>query len=255
MTLRSFTRGLIAAATITGVSAVGAQGDIRSATLDNIFLGLDADRSGKIERSEVSLQANMLVATLFFQADADGDGHVSHDEARAAVARRPEVWRVITAVRGEPIDSLLEFESISAGLARIWIECGVDALFATVDRDGDGAISRVELGAGADLLESRIGTFAFLSADNDRNGVIDRAELDNAMEEVSLEVFRAVDGDEDGKLTPEEFSTMTRLLGSWVSLAHSVTIPSATTPEMAERMRAWRLLPEDETHDDPDRCR
>lgn len=158
MASRRFTQGLVALATMAAASVAGAQGREGAILLDRAFFGLDADQSGKIERSEAREQLNMLVGALFFRADADGDGVVTAEEARASSASMPGLSQAFGAVSGhltgEELDALdarigMDWSaSISAAQAREVTDRAVDALFDTVDRDGDGALSRLEIQAG-----------------------------------------------------------------------------------------------------------
>ncbi|MDI1476615.1 EF-hand domain-containing protein [Polyangium sp. y55x31] len=256
MAARRFTQGIVALGVIAAASVAGAQeqrgegGDI----LDRAFVGLDANQDGRIERSEAESQLNMLVGAVFFQADTDGDGVVSADEAREASASMPALSRVLGAVTGqmtgESIDALEARigvtwgESISAAQAREASERAVDALFGAVDKDGDGTISRRELHEGAAAFAARMATSAFEKADTNESGTLDESEFEAAMLVPARAAFAAADENEDGELTPEEAQAATALLGSWVSLVPAAAGQTqGTSPELERRMRE-RMRPE-----------
>lgn len=255
MAARRFTQGLVALGVSAAASVAGAQGQREEGgdLLDRAFVGLDANQDGKIERSEAETQLNMLVGAVFFQADADGDGVVSADEARDVAASMPALSRVLGAVTGqmsgESIDALEARigvtwgESISAAQAREATERAVDALFGAVDKDGDGAISRRELHEGAAAFAARMATNAFEKADANGSGTLDASEFEAAMLVPARAAFAAADVNEDGELTPDEARAATALLGSWVSLVPAAGQPQGASPELERRMRE-RMRPE-----------
>jgi Ca2+-binding EF-hand superfamily protein len=106
-----------------------------------IFDRLDADSSGEVSLAEITAAKERQ----FARADADGDGLVTEAEL-AAIRER------------------------MARIARLGGD-GMTERARTLDRDGDGALSRVEFSATSPLLTL---------IDADGNGAISRAELERA---------------------------------------------------------------------------
>ncbi|MDI1448288.1 EF-hand domain-containing protein [Polyangium sp. 6x1] len=256
MAARRFTQGIVALATIAATSVAGAEEapeEQGAVLLDRAFFGLDADQNGRIEREEAMTQLNMLVGAVFFRADADGDGVVSTDEAREASASMPALSRALGAVMGQMTgESLDAFEarlgvdfgaSISAAQAHEATARAVDALFSTVDQDGDGGISRRELHEGAAAFAARMATSAFEKADANGDGTLDASEFEAAVRVPTRAAFAAADENDDGQLTPDEARAATALLGGWVSLVPGAAGQPQTSPELERRMRE-RMRPE-----------
>ena len=111
----------------------------------NVFAEQDADGNGEIDPSEVVAFDERMFAT----ADANTDGLLSEEEF------------VVTDMGGAAYarerDQLAEYEDTKR------------ALFASLDRSGDGALSRAELLAG--IFES------FRAADADENARISDSEF------------------------------------------------------------------------------
>lgn len=113
------------------------------ADLDLVFKRLDADANGRISQAEVTAAKSRQ----FARADRDGDGQVTPDE-RAAIRARLDRGQGAMDGAAERLDtdgsgslSLSEFTARAP-------------MFALLDIDGDGALSRAEAERARAILQN-----------------------------------------------------------------------------------------------------
>jgi Ca2+-binding EF-hand superfamily protein len=189
-----------------------------------LFKLADENNDGQISQKEAVDAGNLLVGGFFFRADTNGDGVLSKDEARAArdafLAQHP-IMRVFLeknqpamATPGSPAANAQQaFEALvdtnhdgnlQASEVRQAVQTGVQALFATADTNRDGQLSPTEVNAAVIGAANAAAQAAFAAADTDRNGQISQAEFDKAIVEPANAIFRAMDTNNDGQISPQE---------------------------------------------------
>lgn len=190
-----------------------------------LFKLADENNDGQISQKEAVDAGNLLVGGFFFRADANGDGVLSKDEARQArdafLAQHP-MMRVfleknqgaVAATPGSPAANAQQaFEALvdtnrdgnlQAMEVRQAVQTGVSALFATADTNRDGLLSPTEVNAALIGAANAAAQAAFAAADADRNGQISQAEFDKAIVEPANAIFRAMDTNNDGQISPQE---------------------------------------------------
>ncbi|KAG2449306.1 hypothetical protein HYH02_005462 [Chlamydomonas schloesseri] len=160
-------------------------------TRRGVLLGLGAGLVGLVSsaNSAQAAQLSDLVKPLVVSMDANGDGVLSVDEVRGAIQRssgqaapRQIVVEDVMAPVDFNNDGEVSVDEFSRGMA---LELGVDERWMRVmERDGGAGVSREELAAGLGDL-GRNGTevlrVAFEMADQDRNGRLNAAEAQRAM--------------------------------------------------------------------------
>lgn len=127
----------------------GARGEARGAAM--MFDRLDADGDGVITRAEIEAARLARAAEM----DADGDGTITREEfvawhaARAAERAERRAGRMFDRVAGPDAEGIAPEQMLREGR--------IDRMFARLDTDGDGAISREEFEAGAARMRDRRG--------------------------------------------------------------------------------------------------
>lgn len=212
-------------------------GDIQD-TAKMLFKAADTNNDGLISQKEAVDAGNLIVGGFFFRADANGDGKVSKeegDQARENLLNQRPILRFVfqraeqeTAAQGTKpeidqagrnimaaVDTNRD-GSLDATELRQAVNTGVQSLFLTADRNGDGQISPAELN-GAAVEVGRAGLqAAFQTADLDKNGAVSREEFDKAVVNPAHVVFRVMDANNDGQLSREELQSGVRILVSEV---------------------------------------
>jgi Ca2+-binding EF-hand superfamily protein len=190
-----------------------------------LFKMADENNDGQISQKEAVDAGNLLVGGFFFRADANGDGVLSKDEVRQArdsfLADHP-LMRIlvqknqaaVAATPGSPaanaeqmFETLVDTNhdgNLQAGEVRQIVQTGVTALFASADTNRDGQLSPTEVNAALIGMANAAAQTAFNAADIDRNGQISQAEFDKAIVEPANAIFRAMDVNNDGQISPQE---------------------------------------------------
>ncbi|KAG2433413.1 hypothetical protein HXX76_008471 [Chlamydomonas incerta] len=160
-------------------------------TRRGLLLGLGASLAGLVSsaNSAQAAQLSDLVKPLVVSMDANGDGVLSVDEVRGAIQRssgqaapRQIVVEDVMAPVDFNNDGEVSVDEFSRGMA---LELGVDERWMRLmERDGGAGVSRAELAAGlGDLGRNgeEVLRVAFDMADQDRDGRLNAAEAQRAM--------------------------------------------------------------------------
>lgn len=128
---------LILAGAAVEVSAAGPDEILRHAPPRPTFEELDADGDGQVTRAEMEAHRK----ARFAEADANGDGEIARDELSAWMDKRR------AEARERMLDRMIGHRDIdgdgSLSLDEMAGESGTE-MFARIDGDGDGAISKGE---------------------------------------------------------------------------------------------------------------
>jgi Ca2+-binding EF-hand superfamily protein len=214
--------------TTTSTARAGGEGPI-DAIQDAgklVFKLVDENNDGQISQQEAVDAGNLMVGGFFFRADANGDGVVSKDEMKAAqdsfLAQRPLLRYIVaknqnvqgaippgspTATAAQGMQALIDTNNdgqLQASELRQFVQTTVAAVFATSDTNRDGLLSPTEVNAAIVGMANAAQTAAFQAADLDRNGQVSMAEFDKAIIEPGHAIFRAVDVNNDGQISPQE---------------------------------------------------
>jgi len=189
-----------------------------------LFKLVDENNDGQISQKEAVDAGNLMVGGFFFRADANGDGVLTKDEARAArdafLAQHP-LFRVLVeknqnvqpasgspaANANQTFEALVDTNrdgNLQASEVRQFVATTVTAIFASADTNRDGSLSPLEVNAAIVGAANSMATAAFQAADLDRNGQISQAEFDKAITEPAHAIFRAMDVNNDGQISPDE---------------------------------------------------
>jgi len=209
-----------------------------------VFKLADENNDGQISQKEAIDAGNLAVGGFFFRADANGDGVLSKDEAKQArdqfLAQNP-LLRVVLAKNpglqaaangnvpaGTPagnaaqaFETLLDANNdgqLQATEVRTIVQTTVTALFATADTDRNGGLSPTEVNAAMIGMAKAAAQAAFQAADLDRNGQLSQAEFDKAIIEPMHAVFRTIDANNDGQISPDEAQSAQRAITSQVKM-------------------------------------
>jgi len=209
-----------------------------------IFKLADTNNDGQISQKEAIDAGNLAVGGFFFRADANGDGVLSRDEARLArdqfLAQNPLLRVVLSknpniqaaangnppagtpaAAAGQAFGNLLDANNdgqLQATEVRNMVQTTVTALFATADTDRSGGLSPTEVNAAMIGMAKAAAQTAFQAADLDRNGAISQAEFDRAIIEPAHAVFRTIDANNDGQITPDEAQSAQRVIAGQIRM-------------------------------------
>jgi Ca2+-binding EF-hand superfamily protein len=193
-----------------------------------LFKLADQNNDGQISQKEAVDAGNLVIGGFFFRADTNGDGVLSKDEARAAkeafLAQHP-ILRVVVeknqnvapagggtpaALGEQAFETLVDTNrdgNLQASEVRQMVHTTVTALFASADTDRNGFLSPTEVNAAIIGAANAAAQAAFQAADTDHNGAISQAEFDKAITEPAHAIFRSVDTNNDGQLSPQEAQT------------------------------------------------
>jgi len=196
-----------------------------------LFKLADQNNDGQISQKEAVDAGNLVIGGFFFRADSNGDGVLSKDEARAAkeafLAQHPLLRVVVeknqnvaptaagapagaansAAMAQQAFETLVDSNrdgNLQASEVRQIVQTTVTAMFASADTDRNGFLSPTEVNAAIIGAANAAAQAAFQMADTDRNGAISQAEFDKAITEPAHAIFRSVDTNNDGQLSPQE---------------------------------------------------
>jgi len=199
-----------------------------------LFKLADTNNDNRISQKEAIDAGNWLVGGFFFRADANGDGTVTPDEARAAreaLFNQKPLFRFIFQRGQEAINqdgganasnqqkmnlmNVLDTNhdgNLSASELRQAVQNSVQTLFLTADRNGDGQLDPAELNqAVIDFGRTAVQT-AFNTADTDKNGAVSQAEFDKAIMKPVHVLFKIFDANNDGQISPDEMRSGMQIL-------------------------------------------
>jgi Ca2+-binding EF-hand superfamily protein len=210
-------------------------------TAKMLFKLADTNNDGQISQKEAVDAGNLLVGGFFFRADANGDGTLTPEEARAAkeslLSQQPLLRYVLQKSKptngngvqigttGQPnsgtqnpiqaITNLLDSnhdQKIEAPELRQAVQTGVQTLFTIADANQDGQLSPAELNRAVGEAARTAVQVAFQTADMDHNGALSLAEFDKALTEPAHAVFRVLDGNNDNQLTLDELQKAQQII-------------------------------------------
>jgi Ca2+-binding EF-hand superfamily protein len=199
-----------------------------------LFKLADLNNDNLISQKEATDAANLLVGGFFFRADANGDGVVTQEEARQArdsfLSQKPILrafWEEGRRTAQEnraggsnqnPIQSLANMldgnhdKQLQAAEVRQAVQNAVQMAYQTADTNRDGQLSPAEIDAAMLGMGRAVAEASFQAADADHNGSISQAEFDKAIIQPAHTLFRVVDRNNDGQLSPQEVQEARRLV-------------------------------------------
>jgi Ca2+-binding EF-hand superfamily protein len=191
-----------------------------------LFKLADTNNDNRISQKEAVDAGNLLAGGFFFRADANGDGTVTADEARAArealFNQRPLLRFIFERTRDEtqrqgsqaPINqakqtvmNVLDSNhdgNISAAELRQAVQNSVQTIFMMADKNGDGQLDPAEVNAAIGETARAAVQTAFNEADTDKNGAVSQAEFDKAILNPAHVLFRIFDANNDNQISPDE---------------------------------------------------
>jgi len=205
-------------------SPLEAPSDLLSAG-QTIFRMVDANRDGLFSEKELIDANNRLAGSLFFQADADGNGAVSEEEVRAVrksyLDQTPWLRYVVESVEAEQGNKQSSSQSdllqqtmalldtngdrqIQAQELRQVVRTLTQTYFAFADTNQDGQMSLSEVNDALTGGLRMVAQLAFQQADSDNNGQLSRAEYDKALVEPANVAFQILDLNHDGQISQLE---------------------------------------------------
>jgi len=231
-------------------------------TAKMLFKMADTNNDGQISQKEATDVGNLMVGGFFFRADANGDGVLEPEEARAAreqlFAQQPlmryvfekakpqqagnantninaatppgEAAKALAANPAQAIGNLLDSnnnQKIEASELRQAVSQGVQLLFQVADSNQDGQLSPVELNRAVGEVVRTATQVAFQTADTDRNGAISLDEFDKALTEPAHAAFRVLDANGDNQLSLEELRRAQQVIGDQIRRIQMPDAPNA----------------------------
>jgi Ca2+-binding EF-hand superfamily protein len=210
------------------IGPIDSLGDVQDSA-KMLFKMADVNNDGLISQQEAVDAGNLLVGGFFFRADANGDGKVTKeeaDQARESLLNQRPILRFVldrakqeTNAQGNQADIKQAGQDIMGAIdtnkdgtldateLRQAVQTGVQSLFLTADRSGDGNLDPAELnGAAVELGRAGLQA-AFQTADLDNNGAVSREEFEKAIVNPASMVFRVMDANNDGQLSREELQS------------------------------------------------
>jgi Ca2+-binding EF-hand superfamily protein len=210
-------------------------------TAKMLFKLADTNNDGLISQKEGIDAGNLLVGGFFFRADANGDGTLTPEEARAAkeslLSQQPLLRYVLQKTKptngnaseigttGQPsagnpnpiqaITNMLDSnhdQKIEASELRQAVQMGVQTLFTIADANQDNQLSPAELNRAVGEAARTAVQAAFQTADTDHNGALSVAEFDKALTEPAHAAFRVLDGNNDGQISLEELQKAQQII-------------------------------------------
>jgi Ca2+-binding EF-hand superfamily protein len=216
-----------------------------------VFMAADVNHDDQISQKEAIDAANTMVGGYFFQADRDGNGVVTQEEARAVsdsfFNQNPWIryaWQSIQSQQRNPqnntnqanpiqgFQSLIDSngdKQIQATELRQMVQTVTQSVFAAADTNRDGQLNPSEINAGIAGGAQALAQLSFQQADTDNNGSLSRAEYDKAIVEPANVVFQIVDRDKNGEITQQEAQQAQRVVISQVRMLDVPEPPNSLT--------------------------
>jgi len=216
-----------------------------------VFMAADVNHDDQISQKEAVDAANTMVGGYFFQADRDGNGVVTQEEAKAVsdnfFNQNPwlrYVWQTVQSQQrnarnntnqANPIqgfESLIDSngdKQIQATELRQMVQTVTQSIFAAADTNRDGQMNPSEINAAVAGGVQALAQLSFQQADTDNNGSLSRAEYDKAIVEPANIVFQIVDRDKNGEITQQEAQQAQRVVVSQVRMLDVPEPPNSLT--------------------------
>jgi Ca2+-binding EF-hand superfamily protein len=215
-------------------------------TAKMLFKLADTNNDGLISQKEAVDAGNLLVGGFFFRADANGDGTLTPEEARAAkeslLSQQPLLRYVLqksnrnngnvgqigttgqsNSTNPDPIQAITNLldsnrnQKIEATELRQAVQTGVQTLFTVADVNQDNQLSPAELNRAVGEAARTAVQAAFQTADTDHNGALSMAEFDKALTEPAHAVFRVLDGNNDNQISLEELQKAQQIIADQIA--------------------------------------
>jgi hypothetical protein len=188
------------------------------ATMTRLIALADSNEDRALSKDEALGLTNVVVGGFFFRADENGDGVVTPEEGRKVRAefmdQNPAAAALFQEARKttgkSPFATLARLFDVDYGKplaiaeARDAARGAVEDLYRAADQDRDGILSRAEANGVAWEGARALGRSAFEAADGDRNGRLTSQEFQAALQGPAKVAFTMADTNNDGQLTEEE---------------------------------------------------
>ncbi len=227
------------------------------------FKVIDENNDGQISQKEAVDAGNIAVGGLFFRADANGDGVVSKEEAKASrdamLAQKPMVRFLIERAKtvkppaaGATPNPAAVFMglvdanndgNLQATEVRQAVQTAVTGLFAAADTNRDGLMSPVEVNAAIAGAVKAAQQASFAAADADNNGQISKEEFTKALTDPANAAFAMLDANNDGQLSPQELQSAGRLIQSQIQRTMLPEAPNSARNLINSGMRPEQVAP------------
>ena len=199
-----------------------------------LFKLVDENNDGQISQKEAVDAGNLAVGGVFFRADANGDGVVSPEEARAArdsfLTQRPMVrFLMARAKASKPAGTanagtqnpaavfmgLVDANNdkqLQATEVRQAVQTAVQGAFAAADTNRDGYMSPIEVNAAIAGAAKAAQQATFQAADLNNDGQISKDEFTKALTDPANAAFAVLDANSDGQLSQQELQSAGRII-------------------------------------------
>jgi len=225
-----------------------------------LFKLADTNNDGLISQKEAVDVGNLLVGGFFFRADANGDGTLTPEEARAArdslfqqqpliryvlqkakptnppqqIGATTEPGQVAPNATANPVQSIGNLldsnhdRKIEASELRQAVQSGVQTLFTIADVNQDNQLSPAELNRAVNEAARTAVQTAFQAADTDHNGALSLAEFDKALTGPAHAAFRVLDANNDNQLSVDELQRAQQIITDQIRRLRMPNSPNAS---------------------------
>ncbi|WP_438036493.1 hypothetical protein [Sorangium sp. So ce204] len=188
------------------------------ATMTRLIALADSNEDRALSKDEALGLTNVVVGGFFFRADENGDAVVTPEEGRKVRAefmdQNPAAAALFQEARKttgkSPFATLARLFDVDYGKplpiaeARDAARGAVEDLYRAADQDRDGVLSRAEASGVAWEGARALGRSAFEAADGDRNGRLTSQEFQAALQGPAKVAFAMADTNNDGQLAEDE---------------------------------------------------